>query len=203
MGLLTEGAPCTVEVCGQEVRVLTDWRVWMTAWQAVDDPALEPMEKLAAVIALAYPSDGERPTPHEVAVAHPAEAFESALHFLRRTREGEPDRPKTRMERRLDGKRLFDFDYDASRIAADFEREYGIDLTAEGTCMHWHRFMALFNGLSDRSQIVNAISTRAADLNDKGLGREQKKALRERKMALMLPARTPEEAAENRRIRGM
>lgn len=203
MGLLTEGAPCTVDVCGQEVAVLTDWRVWVTAWQVVDDPTLEPVDKLAALIALAYPSDGQRPTPHEVAMAHPTEAFEAALGFLRRSSGDEPPRPKTRMERRLEGKRLFDFDCDANRIAADFEREYGIDLTAEETCMHWYRFMALFNGLSDRSQIVNAISTRAADLNDKSLGKEQKKALRERKIALMLPARTPGEAAENRRIRGM
>lgn len=202
MGLLTEGLPAAVEVEGIEVPVLTDWRVWMEAYQVVDDPDLGALEKLAAIIALAYPNAGE-PNPHEVALAHPNAAFEAALGFLRREQAGVPPKPQTPRERRLARMRLFDFDWDAPKIAADFEREYGIDLTSEGTRMHWWRFMALFNGLSDQSRTIVAISTRAADLGDKRLGKEERRALRERQLALMLPARTAEEAEQNRRIRGM
>lgn len=199
MGLLTEGAPRSVEFGGGEVPVNTDWRVWMTVWQVLEDGAFEPSEKAAAVLALAFP-EGE---PFEAAMRRPNDALEAALRFLRREQDGVPPRPLTRTERRLRSTRLFDWEYDAPRIAADFQREYGIDLTDEGTCMHWHRFMALFNGLGDRSQIVKAISIRAADLDSGKLGREERNALRERKMAVMLPAKTAEEAARNRMIRGV
>lgn len=199
MGLLTEGAPSCVDVCGDEVPVNTDWRVWMTVWQVLEDPAFDVSEKAAAVLALAYP-DGD---PFSTAMRSPNDALEAALRFLRREQDGIPPRPLTRTERRLRNTRLFDWEYDAPRIAADFQREYGIDLTDEGTSMHWHRFMALFNGLGDRSQIVQAISIRAADLGDGRLGKEERSELRERKMAVMLPARTEEEAACNRRIRGV
>lgn len=199
MGLLTEGAPCSVDVCGVDLSVNTDWRVWMTVWQVLDDPSPDPAEKALAVLALAFPHGEAR----EEAMRHPNDALEAAMDFLRRRDPSVPDRPPTRSERRLRGKRLFDWEYDASRIAADFQREYGIDLTDEATSMHWYRFMALFNGLGDRSQIVQAISIRAADLGDGRLGKEERSELRERKMAVMLPARTEEEAACNRRIRGV
>lgn len=199
MGLLTEGAPCFVELDGGEVPVNTDWRVWVTVWQLLEDQAFDPCEKAAAVLALAYP-EGE---PFDEAMRRPNDALDAAMSFLRREQDGVPPRPMTSSERRLRNVRLFDWEYDAPRIASDFQREYGIDLTDEGTEMHWYRFMALFNGLGDHSRIVQAISIRAADLDSEKLGKEERKALRERKMAVMLPAKTQEEAARNRKIRGV
>ena len=117
MGLLTEGAPSCVDVCGDEVPVNTDWRVWMTVWQVLEDPAFDVSEKAAAVLALAYP-DGD---PFGTAMRSPNDALEAALRFLRREQVGIPPRPLTRTERRLRNTRLFDWEYDAPRIAADFQ----------------------------------------------------------------------------------
>ena len=62
--------------------------------------------------------------------------------------------------------------------------------------------MSLFNGLSDTSKTMNTIRIRAADLDDKKLSAREKRVLREQKQMVMLPARTREEVAENRRLRG-
>lgn len=201
-GALTGGLPDSVEVSGKPLRVYTDWRTWVDVWRIADNPSAEASDRVIGVLALAYPNEGTSPTPFEEAMGSPVEAVTAAIGFLERKRPGMAQRPQTARERRLSRKRLLDWDYDGERIAADFQREYGIDLTDEATGMHWWRFMALLCGLGDGSQTMRAISTRAADLDDKRLGREERRALRERKQAYMLPARTREEAAANRMIRG-
>lgn len=201
-GALTGGLPDSVEVSGKPLRVYTDWRTWVDVWRVADNPSAEASDRVIGVLALAYPNEGTSPTPFEEAMGSPVEAVTAAIGFLERKRPGMEQRPQTARERRLSRKRLLDWDYDGERIAADFQREYGIDLTDEATGMHWWRFMALLGGLCDGSQTMRAISTRAADLDDKRLGREERRALRERKQAYMLPARTREEAAANRMIRG-
>lgn len=201
-GALTGGLPDSVEISGKPLRISTDWRTWVDIWRIADNPSAEPSDRVIGVLALAYPNDGTSPTPFEEAMGSPVEAVTAAIGFLERKRPGMAQRPQTARERRLSKKRLLDWDYDGERIAADFQREYGIDLTDEATSMHWWRFMALLGGLGDCSQTMRAISTRAADLDDKRLGKEERRALRERKQAYMLPARTREEAAANRMIRG-
>ena len=198
IGLLTGGLPEHVDVGGVSVRVRTDWRVWVDVWRVIDNATASDEDKAMGILALAFPDDGDKPTPLDVAMGSPNEAIEAAMLFLERKRPGEDSRPQTARERRNAKKHLLDWDYDGSRIAADYQREYSIDLT--GADMHWWRFMALFNGLSDKSQIMQAVSTRAADMDEKGLAKEERKALRERKAAYVLPARNREEAAENRRI---
>ena len=201
-GVLTGGLPDTVEVEGEQIPIYTDWRVWIDVWRVVDNPNINQQKKAIALLALVYPRTGESPTPFDKALEHSEVAIEAAILFLGRKRKGDEERPKTRREKRLAEKHLVDWDWDAERLVADFEREYRIDLTHPDTSLHWWRFMALFSGLSDTSQIMEAISTRAQDLNDRKLSKDQKKALRERKIAVMLPARTQKEANENRRLRG-
>ncbi len=65
--------------------------------------------------------------------------------------------------------------------------------------MHWWRFWSLFRGMSDGSHTMEVIRTRTAE--EDGLSSEERSALRERKQALMLPARTREEAERNRNLR--
>lgn len=198
LSLLTNSLPSAVEVGGISIPIETDWRVWLKIWQ-VKESTEEPWKRTFAILYLAY---GD-PSSLAIASENVEEALDKALQFLDRSLGSNlPPRPETRRERELKNKRLFDWEHDAHRIVADFEREYAIDLTKESTKMHWWRFMALFNGLSDTSATMDAISIRAADLDAKGMSKEQKKHLRERKAALMLPARNREEAAQNRELRG-
>lgn len=198
LSLLTNSLPSTVEVGGFSIPIETDWRVWLKVWK-VKESNKDPWKQTFAIFYLVYTA----PEALSVASEHVEEALTQALCFLDRSLgDTAPKRPKTRREKKLEQLRLFDWEYDAHRIVSDFEREYSIDLTSEETKMHWWRFMTLFNGLSDSSSTMDAISVRAADLETKGMSKEQKKYLRERKQALMLPARNREEAARNRELRG-
>lgn len=196
-GILTAKMPSTVDVGGFSLPVDTSWRTWVDVWRITDNPTKESWKKGLAILALAFP-DREA---YSVATKHPEEAFEAVMGFLVRGNDQEK-RPLTAREKKLSKVRTFDWDYDDSRVVSDFEREYNIDLTDPALDMHWWRFMALFDGLSDTSTTIEAIRIRAADMDAKGMSKEEKRYLRERKIALMLPARTREEVALNRKIRG-
>ena len=49
---------------------------------------------------------------------------------------------------------------------ADFQREYGIDLSAALGSMTWRRFFALVNGLSSGSRLAQAASARQSKISD-------------------------------------
>lgn len=192
---LVRTLPSTVDVGGFVIPIETSYKIWIQIWQIQENPNIKAAKKLFGILYLAYP---EASTP--VVTKHKEEALKQAFAFLNRTLgDTTPPRPLTHRELRIKDMRLFDWDWDSSRVIADFMREYKIDLT-DGQDMHWWRFMALFNGLSDTSATMEAISIRAADIDAKGMSAEQKKHLRERKASLLLPARTDKEAAHNRQM---
>lgn len=54
---------------------------------------------------------------------------------------------------------VFSYAQDAPYLFAAFEQQYGIDLTTVD--LHWWRFRALFDGLSDKTELVKIIGYRA------------------------------------------
>lgn len=60
--------------------------------------------------------------------------------------------------------RAFDFSYDAREIYASFMRDYGIDLVEEQGRMHWCKFLALFDGLSDDTPIKRIMDIRTREI---------------------------------------
>lgn len=60
--------------------------------------------------------------------------------------------------------RAVDFTFDAREIYASFMRDYGIDLVEEQGKMHWCKFLALFDGLSDDTPIKRIMSIRTRDI---------------------------------------
>lgn len=199
---LTQPAPSTVDVGGVLVPINTDFRTWLSIWKVVENAKEEDWLKGAAILILAFSDEGPSPTPYEQIKDKPDDALRSALGFLERSDPGDEKRPLTNTQKRLARKRLIDWDWDAQSVISDFEREYAINLLDPAIDLHWWRFMSLFNGLSDTSKTMNTIRIRAADLDDKKLSAREKRVLREQKQMVMLPARTREEVAENRRLRG-
>ncbi len=200
--IITGGLPGSVQINGEAVPINTDFRSWIDTWRLLDRKDVDINKQISAIIALLFSREGKSPTPYQIAMSEPEDALNAVFLFLARKTEHEPERPKTLRERKISKLRIFDWDYDSERVIADFQREYNLDITDPSTSIHWFRFMALFNGLSDSSRTIEAIQTRAADLEDKNLSKEEKKALREKKTILMLPARTNEEAVANSRLRG-
>ena len=198
INLLSSALPSKVSISNQSISINTDYRIWIDIWRIIDTP--KPPEdiwkKAILIVELAYNN-------HPIALNNMDDAVEQAILFLERRDKADTPRPLTQAEKRLQNIRTFDWAYDANRVIADFEREYHIDLTNPDTHMHWWRFMALFNGLSDTSMTLDAIRVRAADLDAKGISALERKHLKERKQMLMLPARTREEAAQNSELRGL
>ena len=60
--------------------------------------------------------------------------------------------------------RAVDFAFDAREIYASFMRDYGIDLVEEQGKMHWCKFFALFDGLSEDTPIKRIMSIRTREI---------------------------------------
>ena len=59
-----------------------------------------------------------------------------------------------------------DYSKDAGAIYAGFLQQYNIDLTKERGKLQWNQFHALFDGLSDKTQIKQIITIRQKSLSD-------------------------------------
>ncbi|WP_168371033.1 Gp15 family bacteriophage protein [Sporolactobacillus laevolacticus] len=63
-----------------------------------------------------------------------------------------------------DQKQYYSFDKDAEFIFASFLQEYGIDLLDQQGIMRWEKFVALLNGMRDKTKFRQIIGIRAAEL---------------------------------------
>lgn len=81
-----------------------------------------------------------------------------------------------------ENKKVYDLAQDAEYIYASFMSDYNIDLFEEQGKLHWHKFKALLNGLTDKSKFMRVVDIRQAEM-PKGKGmqkeREQLRKLKE------------------------
>lgn len=199
--ILLAAAPREVEVAGAKVPLRADHRTGIQAMRLLDDPTVSRENKARALLLMYFGKAGSRRGPVSLPPAvqeHPGEAVDAALRFLGMNEE-RPPRPAS--GKTAAGVRTFCWDADASRVVADFQREYGVDLTDPGLSMHWWRFWSLFRGLGSESQTMEAIGVRSAVPDEKKMGKEAVDALMRRKAELLLPARTEEEALQSTYVR--
>lgn len=180
--IIAQGTPSAVEVGGVSIPINTDFRHGIQISRALDSPLLSDAQKADAVMLHCYganiPDDREQ-------------ALIAAVEFVNRA---ELDSPTRGGKRKASRDRTFDWDVDQSRLIADFQREYAIDLTSPSTRMHWWRFMALVDGLSDTSQTMTAIGYRGSEV-PAGAADFDKRRIKKMKQHYALPPRTTEEAA--------
>lgn len=127
---------------------------------------------------------------------NPQLGVDAALAFFNLNEPRPPEVPGTRPAA---GTRVFDWDWDAGRVAADFQREYGLDLTDRGLRLHWWRFWSLLRNLSE-SSLMQAVGAALCPTRRRWGARRWRASAR-RKAALMLPARTEEEALQLTHLR--
>lgn len=184
--IICNGVPSTIEVCGTAHKIETGFRTWIQIARLLESD-LDPSVKISAAIAKCF---GEVISPVDA-------AYEAAILFLNADKiDWSADTGKKSYTK------SFDWDVDQKALVADFEREYGIDLTDPAINMHWWRFLALFGGLSDTSKTMQARGYRTVEIPH-GASDAEKNRLRELKKAYALPAKTREEAiAQEREIWG-
>ena len=172
MSIIGHGLPSAVDVGGRAVPINTSHHCGVRVGAILDDPTVADPVARAAVLGNYF---GGLPDADAL--------FEAAIRFYRR---GEPV-PKRAGKRRRPGPRVFDWEADAGRLVADFQRFYGLDITDPSLHIHWWRFVALFDGLpGDTSQTMQAVGVRARDLSDCG-SREGRQLLHAQKKAVALP----------------
>ncbi|MRG87007.1 Gp15 family bacteriophage protein [Salinibacillus xinjiangensis] len=61
-------------------------------------------------------------------------------------------------------KNTYDFDQDAELIFASFLMDYNMDLIEQQGKLHWNKFIALFNGLSEKTPFMQVIHIRTMEV---------------------------------------
>lgn len=94
-------------------------------------------------------------------------------------------RPPTRQKMTV-----LDFDYDAEYIYASFMLDYGIDLTETCGRLSWRKFIALFEGLSEKTKIREVMRIRSMEIPQyNGRNQSQIQEIQELKSYYALPVR--------------
>ncbi|ROT90969.1 Gp15 family bacteriophage protein [Gordonibacter urolithinfaciens] len=180
MSIIGVGLPSSVDVGGRAFPINTSHHCGVRVGAILDDPAVADPVARAVVLRNYF---GTVPTGSDADAL-----FVAAMRFYRRG-EDPPPQGKHKKPR----SRVFDWEADANRLVADFQRFYGVDVTDQSLHIHWWRFMALLEGLpGDTSLTMQAISVRARDLSD-CKSQEERQLLRAQKKAIALPPRTAAE----------
>ena len=99
------------------------------------------------------------------------------------------------MNARKSKTRVYSFEYDDDYIYAAFMTQYGIDLQ-DIEYMHWWKFRAMFNSLTNQNEFVKIMEYRSIDLKD-DMPKEQKSFYRKMKRIHALPSMDDEDERTN------
>lgn len=153
-GILSSNLPKELIVDGTRMPIRYDYRSWIRFTcrifsQTGDDDAkrfLKAIDEVAPGLSLPECSYGT--------------FIRELMNFYRGGK-----RPNIAGNRVSKNVNALDFDYDSDYIFAAFYQQYGIDLQASED-MHWWTFKALFDGLTDSTQIVKIMQYRTIDLSE-------------------------------------
>lgn len=143
LDLTRKKLPNTIEVRGNYYSVNTDFRIWLKF----------SIEKKKGRIDISYLFNSD-----DKPLIISYEDLENIFEFAN---------PKSILPRST-GKSsadVVDFEIDSNLIYAAFKQQYGIDLMKED--MHWHIFLALFEGLTSDTRIVEIMTYRGYKGKDK------------------------------------
>lgn len=75
-----------------------------------------------------------------------------------------------------ENKKVYDLAQDAEYIFASFMSDYNIDLFEQQGKLHWYKFKALLNGLTDKSKFMRVVEIRQAEMpKGKGMQKERER----------------------------
>lgn len=183
MNILIDELPDTVMVGGEEYEIRTDFRISMLFELLMQDGSVEPADKTKQALELYYP----------VIPGNYKEAVEALLWFYKC---GKADNPqKQKINARKSKTRVYSFEHDDDYIYAAFMTQYGIDLQ-DVEDLHWWKFRAMFNSLTNQCEFVKIMEYRSIDLKD-DMPKEQKSFYRKMKRIYALPSMDDEDERTN------
>lgn len=171
MNLLTEKPPDSICVCDECFVVNTDFRVWIQVEHLFAEKRQLTPDALLQLFSLIF---AEKVLPKSF-----QETLSAILAFYNCGKVA-----KKGGKAKENSARVVSFTEDAGLIYAAFLAQYGIDLTSAS--MHWWKFRALFDGLTDNHKIIEIMGYRGLDLS-KIKDREQRARYRRLKEMYKLP----------------
>lgn len=168
--------PLSVKINGKNYPVRTSFADWVSILEIADDPTLLDTEKTFMQLSICYKT--------KLRKTDIREAVDMMRWFMQCGCQ----------EKRSGGnKRVIDFVFDWGLVVAGFMQQYGIDLSEKPKWqfwhqpLHWWKFMQLFNGLTEETQIVKIMGYRSINLA-KIKDKESKKMYADLKRIYALPA---------------
>ena len=171
MSMLTCSPPSSVEVGGIAYAINTDFRVGIQYETTMLDEGIPKEEKPLLALELYFPV-----IPHDI-----EEAFRLMQWFYICGQE----KPKVTGRKGGNTQRTYSYEHDAPYIYAAFLAQYGIDL-CEVEGLHWWKFRALLEGLSEGCLFQKIMGYRAMEIRDK-MSKEEKEFYRSMKELYRLP----------------
>lgn len=152
--VIVDRLPVTVEIDGMEVPINTDFRTGILFEQLLNDHEVSDKERLALALQLYYPI-----VPQNVEAA-----IEKAAWFYSCGAGIPAKRQESAAKPSKSARRIVDYDVDCGLIYAAFLSDYKIDLV-EKRDLHWWKYHALFENLSEENRVVKIMQYRGMDLN--------------------------------------
>lgn len=173
--LFYEELPVAVMIKGREYRIITDFREWIRFTDMLKDKEI-PISVKASFMLQMFEENVE--FSESLTIQDILSAFSKFLSCAEET-EAEQEAPPRSM------REILSYKVDAPYIIAAFFQCYGLDLI-EIPYMHWWKFKALFNGLSDETEIKRRMFYRSVNLSEVK-DKEERKRIRKIQQQIMLP----------------
>lgn len=157
--MLLDLLPTSIEVGGNFYNIDTNFRTSIEFELLMLDEELEDEEKGIRAIAL-YLDDVSFINENNV-----KEVIDEILNFYTCGKNKNSIEDKSDNEEENNEDRIYDFEYDDMLIYAAFLSEYNIDLQ-DIEYLHWWKFKAMFNSLSDDCKFCKIMGYRAIDLSE-------------------------------------
>lgn len=183
MNILFQKFPDSVSVHGKRYRIETDFREWIKLYELFEQT--EKFNRQILDIILDWyeviPAD-------EIAAVRALEKFMAGAP-IPEPAAGDGKGSEKQKRQRRNRKPVFSFTQDAVQIYSAFLAVYGIDIETV-PYMHWWKFLILFEGLPENTEIKERIYYRSVDLKDIK-SKEERKRIAEIKKRIELrnPAR--------------
>lgn len=163
--ILIDFLPRSVDVGGVEYPINTDFRTSILFELLVRNKKLPDRVKIVGMLRLYYP---QIPPDED-------EAVKQILWFYNCGQEQKQKEERNQTARGFrENKALYSFEKDAFMVYAAFRSEYGIDLQ-DVEDLHWWKFSALFDGLSEEQKICKVMHIRG--MSTSGLPRKEIKRI--------------------------
>ena len=159
--MIASSLPHTVNIAGVAVDINTGHRAGIAFTAVLEDSSLSDEDKLSRALGIYYKD-------RDVARHDTTALIKAALAFYSYDPAGHYGRTRAALNKGGDkprkSKQLISYAKDDALIYAAFLQQYGIDLADSE--IHWHKFRALIDGLTEDTQLVKVMRYRSVKLGD-------------------------------------